>query len=1101
MADGNEFMQTIIRVLDLARDATNEHELVAFIDEESNSCVVSGDLLGAGEWLTSRLGHSLAIDPSAVAAKVLALWSSPGDLDFSPGSMADLIANLQAFDAGALSTALVGLAARRPRAIVNRPDLLKEVSYKLSEDVRKLFGVEGNRPADIVERAAISLGGMVAKAVSALNLFQASKCISARVAAMELLKVLRQLKPFVLVRERPLLSHADVLLGAGFREFCLNYERNDMQTVILRLPDVRQQAEAASRIAANENSTLWHILIKPLAAHLIDLTDEASRSYTLALTPSIKLTSTIFKYNLSAQDASCVVMARLINEGMGNATRVRLDPTLADVRVVSPKDPFQLPAGGDRIVELGCKIRTQPSFATPIKWLCTDVSSQRYEFTEEIRLEQQRQQPDWSVLRENPPYSVNPIKTRAKLFGREAQLDILLMRAAGGTSTFIWGQKRVGKTSLLQVIKEEISAKSKFACIFLRMGELIAMHEGQLAHTIATRLAVAAPLGEIAAPSEAEFGAGLGRLIPFLEALTAARSGWRFLVIIDEFDDLDSAFYTGERGRIFVKALRSLSEIGLVFFFAGTERMNVIYSRHALELNKWMNMFVDSIASVQDRRDLITKPVEEQLEYQQTAVDSIAEYCSGNPFFIHLVCSALFERCVAERRTYISDADFQNYRPLLIESLGMTNFAHFWEDNPILDRDQNRRYAAENCLALCCISCLGGFFNTAESVWQQQDILGLASSERQSLGEISSVIERLRERKVLSDRQPDRRVGIKVQIFNEWLSRHAELVLLPIWRRYSAEKLAKPHDEAAKVKTPVQVFDSVFPISEDDLLSVSQNLMFCGKQKDVAEIRSWLRQFDDQNRIEIAFLLLKRLAEKGYVSDGAREYGLSKLVEAVNAFRRGVGDRKWAVIRGRRDNLCLSFVDSDLKSGAALARDVMKRLSPGKAGDAREISNWVAVHADADPIIALVDDFSATGTTIRKELERWKREIKDRSVIERYFDEGRILLLVLYALGPAIDAIQQSEPRIKIVSCSMLGREVMAFDEDSGIFESAEEIDFARDVMLQIGRELTPQTPLGYGDQGLLVCFHNTVPNNTLPIFWSNGRVGERLWKPLFSRV
>src|SRR6185437_7963753 len=132
-------MQTIIRVLDLARDATNEHELVAFIDEESNSCVVSGDLLGAGEWLTSRLGHSLAIDPSAVAAKVLALWSSPGGL-------ADLIANLQAFDAGALSTALVGLAARRPRAIVNRPDLLKEVSYKLSEDVRKLFGVEGNRP-------------------------------------------------------------------------------------------------------------------------------------------------------------------------------------------------------------------------------------------------------------------------------------------------------------------------------------------------------------------------------------------------------------------------------------------------------------------------------------------------------------------------------------------------------------------------------------------------------------------------------------------------------------------------------------------------------------------------------------------------------------------------------------------------------------------------------------------------------------------------------------------------------------------------------------------------------------------------------------------
>jgi hypothetical protein len=55
--------------------------------------------------------------------------------------------------------------------------------------------------------------------------------------------------------------------------------------------------------------------------------------------------------------------------------------------------------------------------------------------------------------------------------------------------------------------------------------------------------------------------------------------------------------------------------------------------------------------------------------------------------------------------------------------------------------------------------------------------------------------------------------------------------------------------------------------------------------------------------------------------------------------------------------------------------------------------------------------------------------------------------------------------------------------------------------MIQIGRELTPQSPLGYGDQAGLVVFHNTVPNNTLPIFWSNGRVNELSWKPLFSRA
>jgi hypothetical protein len=1094
-------MQTILRVLDLARDARNESDLVALIDEESNSCIVNGDLLGAGEWLASRLNYSMGTDPNATTAKILALWASPGDLNFSPSSMADLISNLQEFDKDALSTALVGLTARRPKLIVRHPELLRDLGYRLSGDIRKLFSTDATRPSDVSERAAVNLGTMMSKAVDALGVFQNANCISARAPAMELLKTLRQLKPFVLVRERPLLSHADLLIGAGFREFCQSYERNEIRTVVIRLPDIRQQSQEALGIATNENSVIWQVLIKPIAKHLITITDEASRSCKLALTPSIKLASTLFKSDLTRETATCVVSARILNDGVGNATRVRLDPIISGVRVVSPREAFDLPAGADRIIEIECKVRDQDNSLTPITWLCADVSGEKYTFGDELRIEQQRAQPDWSALREYPPYSVNPIRTRARLFGREAQLDRLLLRAAAGTSTFIWGQKRVGKTSLLQVIQEEISNKNKFTCIFLRMGELMAMHEGQLAYTIASRLTSATPGSEITVPPEAEFGAGLGRLIPFIEGFVEARKGWRLVVIIDEFDDLEPAFYTGERGRLFVKALRSLSEIGLVFFFAGTERMNVIYTKHSLELNKWTNTFVDSIASIQDRRDLIMKPVQDQLEYHQAAADAIAEYCSGNPFFMHLVCSALFERCVAERRTFISDADFQSYRQILIETLGMTNFAHFWEDNPVLERDENQRYAAENCLVLCCIAFLGGSFITHESIWQQQDSLNLTSVERLSLREISTVIDRLRTRKVLTEPQHDGRVKIAVPIFGEWLRKHAELSLLPTWRRHAQDKLAKPREEVATQKPALVVLDAAFPIPEDDLLAVSQNLVFCGKQKDVAEIRSWLRQFDDDNRIEIAFSLLKRLVANGYVSDGAREYALSKLVEGVSARRLELGQGKWHVMRGRKDNLCLSYLDSDLKSGSSLTREAMKRLSPGKSGDAKEISNWMASHSEADPIVVLLDDFSATGSTISRGLERWKAEMKDPSIAERYFDENRVMLVLLYALGPAIDKVRESEPRLKVLSCNVLGSEVVAFDSDSGIFASAEEIDFAREVMLQIGRELTPQCPLGYGDLGLLVCFHNTVPNNTLPVFWSNGRVNERLWRPLFSRV
>lgn len=81
------------------------------------------------------------------------------------------------------------------------------------------------------------------------------------------------------------------------------------------------------------------------------------------------------------------------------------------------------------------------------------------------------------------------------------------------------------------------------------------------------------------------------------------------------------------------------------------------------------------------------------------------------------------------------------------------------------------------------------------------------------------------------------------------------------------------------------------------------------------ELRAWLRQFDDDNRIEMAFLLLKRLAGRGYVSAGAREYALGKLVDGVAAHCRQVGSGTWNIIRNRHDNLCLSYVDSELKSG------------------------------------------------------------------------------------------------------------------------------------------------------------------------------------------
>lgn len=447
----------------------------------------------------------------------------------------------------------------------------------------------------------------------------------------------------------------------------------------------------------------------------------------------------------------------------------------------------------------------------------------------------------------------------------------------------------------------------------------------------------------------------------------------------------------------------------------------------------------------------------------------------------------------------MSESDIHGVRQSLIRSLGETNFSHFWTDNPILDDQENVEGAAENCLVLSCISYLGGSFESIDDIFAAQEQLGLEVPERLSSRDITNVIDRLRNRRVLFSQRTENKVEISLPIFKDWLGQYAEFRVLPKWRAFCHKRITE--QEIVEVAGITSVIEAPFPIPEDDLLVVSQQLVYCGKQKDVSELRLWLKQFDDDIRIEIAFLLLKRLAEKGYISEGAKLQALSKLEEALLTKRREIGEGVWKVIRGRFDNLCITYVDTEMKSGATTARELVKRLRPGKSGAPNTVSDWMKSHVNKDALILIVDDFAGTGSTILKGLERFFSQEGIEEVLESYLSEKRILCYLLYSFPEALQILRKNFPEVDFLATHVFGEEVSALDSEAGIFENEEEIKFAQDVLMQIGRELTRQMPLGYGDMGALIVFHNTVPNNTLPIFWSSGIVNDKPWKPLFPRA
>lgn len=275
--------------------------------------------------------------------------------------------------------------------------------------------------------------------------------------------------------------------------------------------------------------------------------------------------------------------------------------------------------------------------------------------------------------------------------------------------------------------------------------------------------------------------------------------------------------------------------------------------------------------------------------------------------------------------------------------------------------------------------------------------------------------------------------------------------LLPLWVTHV---LALPREQASVEDTTLEAVDSsTFPISEDDLLAVAQGLVYCGKQKDVADIRLWLRQFDDDSRIEVAFQLLRRVADRGFINEGKRALGLQKLEDMINARRRELGSGAWQIVRNRRDNLALGYVDSEHKSGASTTRDLQKAMRPGKCAAAVELNGWMQNHVDTDAMVVIADDFAGSGQTMVEGIKKFRAKVSDQ-IWQRFTDESRIAVFIMFAFPEALDAVRTAFPDLSVVAATVLGDDLRACDEASGIFVDDNELRFAKEILQQIGRDL-----------------------------------------------
>jgi len=157
---------------------------------------------------------------------------------------------------------------------------------------------------------------------------------------------------------------------------------------------------------------------------------------------------------------------------------------------------------------------------------------------------------------------------------------------------------------------------------------------------------------------------------------------------------------------------------------------------------------------------------------------------------------------------------------------------------------------------------------------------------------------------------------------------------------------------------------------------------------------------------------------------------------------------------------------------------------------ARFLERWNEITVNIESLI-LVDDFLGTGDTA---IRFWSSPII-QEIIKNY-SSLKFYYIVLIALERGMKEVEKNT-NLKVICPQIFDEEHRVFSDRSFVFPEKGKRDLARQICEKYGGNLEGKKyALGYKDSEALLGLHHNIPNNTLPIIWSD----KKGWFPLFHR-
>lgn len=824
------------------------------------------------------------------------------------------------------------------------------------------------------------------------------------------------------------------------------------------------------------------------------LRDESAEKFSCDIEPRRRVPEIAAKrYPLHIVDKWLTITLPFVNKGPGIAVNVQVELDCGFDSGLALEDEIlhlgDVPPGEFAISFRGMVIAPMQvsHMALQVSWgeLFGSTKSSAISF----KLVGQDPSINWSTLESLEPYSLE-VAEGERFVGRRSKVQAIGNRLARAqmSSTYITGQKRVGKTSLAQAVQKYLSDNAKppiiYKTLYLEWGEYSNADPARtiqvLGETLYSFMCLHLP-ASIPRPT-ADFTGSIASLNSVARLLEQLCPNDRFVFILDEFDEIHPEMYRyGPLAEAFFANLRTLSaKRNLAFVLVGGEKMPFIIGAQGDQLNKFSREPLDYFSRSKEWEDyveLVIDPVRGQLNWQESALNELFTCTAGHPYYTKLVCSKVYAIAVAERDTEVIASDVRKALAQRISELDTNAFAHFWKDGISEEREEAEVIELKRLRVLVAFGRAARIGPVTRECLHAA--LGGLAFDASAAG---PVVDDFLRRDVL--REVSGQLSTSLPLFQKWIT---DVGVTKLIASTLADEIA---GELAKV-------NEIAYVKSSELIElVSRWPLYRAREVTAEAVRAWLDQVPSSQDQRYLFTILKNLkfVTPTEISDLLRQ-AQSAVIRVTPPLKRE------SKVEKRRD-LLVTYVDGPAKSGASYARTYAKEagillecvIEPSKVG--RKLEGDSSTHS----AIVIVDDFAGTGRTIADGLEAFLEPISTQLQVSGV----PVVVVLLFATNEAQERIAKlvsrfSSLRIVVWVGIELGAEASAFRNDHvGIWRDKDERDRAKALCIRLGTGLYKDA-LGFGSQSLLLAFPEGCPNNCLPILFAS-RAGTQPWQPLLPR-